>query len=196
MLPLALVLAFLLMPVVEIYVIIQVGQVIGAWPTVALLVAESLLGGWIVRREGRRAWRGLQETFRSGALPDRELADAALVLVGGVLLLTPGFVTDVFGFAFVLPFTRPLVRRALARYGARRVRLAGARSRTAFPPGFPPGPAGEGRDAGFRAGFGPGFDGFGPFGGASGRDGAEAPRGPVVRGEVIDDDADGAPPRS
>ena len=57
MLPVALFIAFLLLPVLEIYVIIQVGEVIGGWPTVALLLAESLLGAWIVRREGRRAWR-------------------------------------------------------------------------------------------------------------------------------------------
>ncbi|WP_067464953.1 FxsA family protein [Actinomadura macra] len=178
MLPLALVLAFLLLPVVEIYVIIQVGQEIGAWPTVALLVAESLLGGWIVRREGRRAWRVLQETFGRGAIPDRELADAALVLVGGVLLLTPGFVTDVLGFAFVLPFTRPLVRRALARYAARRVRRAEARAGM-----FPPGLGGLGGLSG---------DPFGPSDVSGlGRDGGGAPRGPVVRGEVIDDEPEG-----
>ncbi|MFI0408997.1 FxsA family protein [Actinomadura sp. 3N508] len=171
MLPLLLVLAFLVMPVLEIYVIIQVGGVIGAWPTVGLLVAESLLGGWIVRREGRRAWRALEEALRRGVMPDRELADAALVMAGGVLLLTPGFVTDVFGFAFVLPFTRPLVRRVLSRYASRRMRAAEdrARARAAFPPGFAAG-----------------FDPFGGRGPGPGR--VETPPGPVVRGEVIDED--------
>ncbi|WUI03206.1 FxsA family protein [Spirillospora sp. NBC_00431] len=169
MLPLLLVLAFLVLPVAEIYVIIQVGGAIGAWPTVGLLVAESLLGGWIVRREGRRAWRTLEETLRRGVMPERELADAALVMAGGVLLLTPGFVTDVFGFAFVLPFTRPLVRRVLSRYASRRMRAAEerARSRAAFPPGF--------------------AAGFDPFGRGPGRR-VETPPGPVVRGEVIDED--------
>ena len=124
MLPLGLLLAFLAVPIVEIYVILQVGHLIGGWPTVALLVFESLLGAWIVRREGRRAWRALTATLQDGGIPDRELADAALVLVGGVLLLTPGFVTDVFGFLFVLPFTRPVVRRLLTAYAARRVRVA------------------------------------------------------------------------
>jgi UPF0716 protein FxsA len=123
MLPLALFLGFLIVPVLEIYVIIQVGQLIGGWPTVALLLAESLLGAWIVRREGRRAWRALSTTFRSGHLPERELVETALVLVGGVLLLTPGFVTDAIGFLFVLPFTRPAVRRLLAAYGSRRMRV-------------------------------------------------------------------------
>lgn len=127
MLPLALLIAFLVVPILEIYVIIQVGELIGGWPTVALLLAESLLGAWIVRREGRRAWRALRQTFAGGALPDRELADAGLVLAGGVLLLTPGFVTDAVGFLFVLPFTRPLVRRLAARYVAHR--MAAARRR-------------------------------------------------------------------
>ncbi|MFC9974511.1 FxsA family protein [Spirillospora sp. NPDC127200] len=169
MLPLVMVLAFLLMPILEIYVIIQVGQVIGGWPTVALLLAESLLGGWIVRREGRRAWRGLQATFGRGEMPDRELADAALVLVGGVLLLTPGFVTDLFGFLFVLPFTRPLVRRALLAYAARRVKAATgpATGPMLFPPGMD------------------------PFGRAPDRTGT--PHGPVVRGEVLHDDEPGKP---
>lgn len=159
MLPVALFVAFLLVPVLEIYVIIQVGELIGGWPTVALLLAESLLGAWIVRREGRRAWRALKETFGGGGLPDRELADAGLVLVGGVLLLTPGFVTDFFGFLFVLPFTRPLVRHLLSRYVARRV--------------------GRARDhASLR---------FADPGGAYGpRDQGPEPR--VVRGEVVEDD--------
>ncbi|MCP9947775.1 FxsA family protein [Actinomadura madurae] len=173
MLPLLIVLAFLLVPVLEIFVLIQVGEVIGAWPTVGLLVAETVLGVWIVRREGRRAWRALQETVQRGVLPDRELADAALVMAGGMLLLFPGFVTDVLGFAFVLPFTRPLVRRALSAFAARRMRAAEERAATMFPPGvFPPG--------------GGGYDAFG----RPGPERVETPPGPVVRGEVIDEDDD------
>ncbi|HEV8056285.1 MAG TPA: FxsA family protein [Nocardioidaceae bacterium] len=107
--------AFLLVPVLEIYVIIQVGQVIGAPWTIALLLLESALGAWIVKREGRRAWAALRTTFSTGRLPGTELADAALVLVGGTLLLTPGFVTDIVGFFFVLPPTRPVARRLLIR---------------------------------------------------------------------------------
>ncbi len=160
MLPLGLLLAFLAVPIVEIYVILQVGHLIGGWPTVALLVFESLLGAWIVRREGRRAWRALTATLQDGGIPDRELADAALVLVGGVLLLTPGFVTDVFGFLFVLPFTRPVVRRLLTAYAARRVRVAQENAVRSF------------------AGFG-----------AQPRQEPEAQDGHVVRGEVIEDDA-------
>ena len=113
-------LALLVMPIIEIAVIVQVGQEIGVWWTVALLLFESALGAWLVRREGARAWRALNEGFSTGRLPTGELADAALVLIGGTLLLTPGFVTDLFGFFFVLPFTRPVARRALQAYMARR----------------------------------------------------------------------------
>jgi UPF0716 protein FxsA len=115
--------AFLLVPVVEIAVIIQVGQLIGVLPTVVLLVVESLLGAWLVKREGGRAWDSLRGTVVAGQMPDVALLDAALVVVGGTLLLTPGFVTDIAGFACVLPFTRPLMRRvvvaALVRRGTR-----------------------------------------------------------------------------
>lgn len=116
-----LVVAFLLVPVVEIAVIVQVGQQIGAWPTVALLVVESLLGAWLVKREGRRTWEALRQTVAEARMPEVQLLDAALVLVGGTLLLTPGFVTDVVGFALVLPFTRPVARRLVARVIERRV---------------------------------------------------------------------------
>jgi len=124
-----LVVLFLVVPVVEIYVIVQVGQEIGVLPTVGLLVVESLIGAWVVKREGRRAWLALKGAIGRGRVPSGELADAALVLVGGTLLLTPGFVTDVFGFFLVLPLTRPLARRLLAVVAARRaatvVRRAG-----------------------------------------------------------------------
>lgn len=140
----ALVLAFLVVPIIEIYVIVQVGQVIGAVPTVVLLLLESLLGAWLVRREGSRAWQALRTAVETGRLPTRQLADAALVLIGGTLLLTPGFVTDVVGFFFVLPFTRPLARRALAAYVARRATVRVAR----FGPMGPLGPTGPSAPAG------------------------------------------------
>jgi UPF0716 protein FxsA len=120
-LPLLLALAFLVVPLLEIYLIIQVGQAIGAAWTIALLVADSLLGAWLVRFEGRRAWAALQQALRSGRMPSRELADAALILVGGTLLLTPGFVTDVVGFFLLVPLTRPLARRLLGWFVTRRL---------------------------------------------------------------------------
>ena len=98
------------MPIVEIAAIIAVGRVIGGWQTLLLLVLESMLGAWIVKREGVATWAALQEALRSGRMPSRQLSDAALVLIGGTLLLTPGFVTDIVGFFFVLPLTRPITR--------------------------------------------------------------------------------------
>jgi UPF0716 protein FxsA len=136
--------AFIITPILEIYVIIQVGQVIGAWWTILLLIADSVFGSWLIKREGRRAWRALTTAIESGRMPATELADGALILVGGTLMLSPGFVTDLFGILLILPFTRPLARRLLTRYLSRRL-LDGRR----------PGPGSP---------------------------------GPVVRGEVVDDD--------
>jgi len=123
-----LVVLFLIVPIVEIYVIVQVGQEIGALPTIALLLVESAIGAWLVKREGRRAWQALKSAVGTGRLPSRELADAALVLVGGTLLLTPGFVTDVFGLFLILPVTRTFARRALGWFAARRASALVARS--------------------------------------------------------------------
>ena len=112
--------ALLLLPVIEIAVIIQAGQQIGASWTVALLLGMSLLGAWIIKREGRRAWLDLQRSVDNGQQPGREMVDSALILLGGLLLLIPGFVTDVFGILLVLPFTRPFVRRGAQAWLAKR----------------------------------------------------------------------------
>lgn len=115
------VLLFVAVPLAEIYLLIQVGQVIGGWWTILLLLLTGLLGGYLVRREGAKAWRALTEALRAGRMPARELADGALVLVGGTLLLTPGLLTDAVGAFCILPFTRPLARRVLSRTVARRL---------------------------------------------------------------------------
>ena len=115
--PLALLLTF----VVEVAVLILVGRLIGVGWTILLLLSTSVLGGWLVRREGRRTWRALGEAVRSGEMPSRQMADAVLVWVGGALLLPPGFVTDVIGLLAVLPFTRPVARIGLEAIIARRV---------------------------------------------------------------------------
>ena len=106
-------LLLLVVPIVEIMALIGVGKVIGGWPTFFLLVAMSAFGAWLIGHEGSRAWRALSEALRSGRMPARELADGMLVLVGGTLLLFPGFLTDVLGLLLVLPFTRPVARRLL-----------------------------------------------------------------------------------
>lgn len=159
-----LVVLFLVLPVLEIYVIIQVGQAIGAAPTLVLLILESALGAWLVKREGARAWEALRTAIGSGRLPTGELADAALVLVGGTLLLTPGFISDVVGFVLILPLTRPLARRVLGWLVARRARVVVVRN-------VGPGAPGPARPAGWPA--------PGPAG-----------EGPVLQGEVVDDSDD------
>ncbi|MDQ3628181.1 MAG: FxsA family protein [Actinomycetota bacterium] len=100
----------LLVPVIEIAVVVRVGQEFGAPLTIGLLLAVTLFGAWLVKREGARAWRALREATTTGVLPATELTDAALILIGGTLLVTPGFVTDIIGLFFVLPFTRPMAR--------------------------------------------------------------------------------------
>ena len=113
--------AFVLVPLIEIYAIIQVGQVIGAWWTIALLVADSIVGAWLVKREGGRAWRALRTALQERRMPAGELADGVLILVGGTLMLTPGFVTDILGVLCVLPLTRPVGRRLLSGFISRRL---------------------------------------------------------------------------
>ncbi len=120
---LALVALFIGVPLLEIYVLVQVGQVIGAWWTILLLVLDSILGTMLIRHEGARAWRALREAIGSGRMPARELADGALILVGGTLMLAPGFVTDAFGVLLILPLTRPVFRRLLTALVSRRVLL-------------------------------------------------------------------------
>jgi len=133
---LALFVAFIVVPLVEIYVLIQVGQVIGPWWTILLLILDSLFGTWLIRREGGRAWLALRVALESGRMPARELADGALILVGGTLMLTPGFVTDAFGILLILPFTRPAARRLLTQLVSRRL-LAGYTTRPGPGPGGP-----------------------------------------------------------
>src|SRR3954466_4504104 len=121
-----LVVLFVVVPLVEIYVIIQVGQAIGPWWTIALLIADSIIGAALMRSQSRTAWRRFQLALSEGRPPAREVIDGALVIFGGALLLTPGFVTDIFGFAFLLPPTRAIVRRLLVRNFAARMFIAAA----------------------------------------------------------------------
>jgi len=110
-----LVLLFIVVPLVELYVIIQVGQAIGVWWTLALLVADSVAGSLLMRSQGRAAWRRFQAALAEGRMPGREVLDGVLVIFGGAFLLTPGFVTDVLGAILLVPPTRALVRRVLVR---------------------------------------------------------------------------------
>ncbi|HEV7771956.1 MAG TPA: FxsA family protein [Conexibacter sp.] len=114
MLPLLLLL-FIVVPIAELYVIIQVGQAIGALPTIGLLVLDSLLGTLLLRAQGRSAWRRFRLALAAGRAPARETIDGALVIVGGALMLAPGFITDAFGVLLLLPPSRAVARRGLMR---------------------------------------------------------------------------------
>jgi UPF0716 protein FxsA len=111
---------FIVVPIAELYVIIQVGQAIGVLPTIAILIADSILGSILMRTQGRAAWRRFNAAVSEGRVPTREVLDGVLVVFGGALLLTPGFITDVFGILFLLPPTRAIIRRvALANVATR-----------------------------------------------------------------------------
>ena len=120
-----LVAALIVVPLVEIYLLVQVGQVIGPLPTIALLLAMSLLGAYLLRREGSRTFRAFRSAMGSGRVPAKEVADGALVIFGGALLLTPGFATDLLGLACVLPVTRAGLRTVLTRVVAARLGVPG-----------------------------------------------------------------------
>ena len=126
---LPLVLLFIVVPIAELAVIIQVGQAIGVWWTIALLIADSVLGSMLMRSQGRAAWRRFNDATRAGRVPAREVLDGALVIFGGALLLTPGFLTDILGIVFLVPPTRAVVRRLLVRRFADRMIAAATRGR-------------------------------------------------------------------
>ena len=120
-----LVVLFAVIPVIEIYLIIKAGQLIGPLPTVLLLLAISLAGAWLVRSQGFLILRRIQSELAEGRLPTAELLDGAMILVGGVLLLTPGFFTDLLGLLFLIPFTRSVIKEIVRRWLQRRLDRGG-----------------------------------------------------------------------
>lgn len=126
---------FLVIPLVELAVIIQVGSAIGALNTIALLVVMSVAGGWLMKREGLGVLRRVRASLDAGRMPASDLVDGFLILVGGALMLTPGFLSDLVGLALLVPPVRAVARRQLARRVA--VRALGGRPRPG--PGAGPG---------------------------------------------------------
>jgi UPF0716 protein FxsA len=114
----------LVVPVVELAVIVQVAEEVGVLNTLGLLIAISVAGAWLLKQQGVATWRSLQATMAKGQPPTREATDGALILFGGALLLTPGFVTDVAGLLLLVPPTRAVVksgfRRLLGKWAAKR----------------------------------------------------------------------------
>lgn len=124
-----LVFLFLVVPFAEIFVLIQVGQVLGAVPTVALLLVVSVVGARLVKREGLGVWRRLNERLHNGQVPGKELVDGVLILFAGALLLTPGFLTDAVGLLLLLPPVRAAVRTGSAGFLAKRASMGTVRFR-------------------------------------------------------------------
>ena len=110
-----------LLPIAEIYVLIESGRLIGVLPTVLLVILTGIAGTWLMKHQGVELLRRVQMELAAGRLPAGVLLDGALVLVGGVLLLTPGFCTDLFGFTMLIPFTRAIWRKVLELWLVRKI---------------------------------------------------------------------------
>jgi UPF0716 protein FxsA len=139
---LLLVLLFIVVPIAELYVIIQVGGLIGVGPTLLPLLHDANLGSGLLKHEGRAAWRRFNQALAERRIPGKEVADGFLVILGGALLIAPGFITDIFGILFLLPPTRAIARRILRRFAIGRVSVAG------FPAGAAMGSFGSGPSGG------------------------------------------------
>jgi len=123
--PFLLIVLFIVVPIAELYVIIQVGEAIGLWPTLGLLLADALLGSFLLKHQGRGAWRRFNEALAQRRFPGKEVVDGLLIVVGGTLLLAPGFITDIFGLILLIPPTRAIVRGVLKRFTIGRFTVVG-----------------------------------------------------------------------
>jgi UPF0716 protein FxsA len=121
-----LVLLFIVVPIAEIYVIIQVGEAIGPGPTVVLLLLDAVVGSMLLRHQGRAAWIRFNRALAEGRLPHKEVFDGVLVIMGGALLLTPGFLSDIVGLILLIPPTRAVIRGISGRFVRRRLALGEA----------------------------------------------------------------------
>jgi UPF0716 protein FxsA len=164
---LLLVLVFIVVPIAELFVIIQVGEWIGVWPTLLLLLLDAIVGSWLLKREGRAAWRRFNQALAERRMPGKEVADGFLIILGGALLIAPGFLTDILGVLLLIPATRAVFRRILRRWTVGRVAVVG----------FP----------------GAGGASFGGFGGSRGPRGGAGPSGGPNRGYDYDVDAEEIP---
>src|SRR3954452_21763718 len=142
--PLLLIVLFIVVPIAELYVIIKVGELIGVWPTLALLLADALLGSWLLKHQGREAWRRFNQALAERRFPGREVVDGALIIVGGTLLLTPGFLSDIVGVFLLLPPTRAIARRVMKRFTIGRFAVVAMPGGVRGPFGAPPADGGGG----------------------------------------------------
>lgn len=129
---LILVALFIVVPILELYVIIQIGGLIGIWPTLALLLADALLGSLLLKHQGRGAWERFNRALAERRFPGKEVVDGLLIAIGGTLLLAPGFITDIVGLLFLIPPTRAIVRGLLKRFAGARLIVMGGPAGAAY----------------------------------------------------------------
>lgn len=133
-----LLLLFTLVPIAELFLLLRIGSYAGFWPTLALVIATGFVGAWLARSEGRRVMKGWGDSLARGQVPEQGLLDGLLVLIAGVLLLTPGVLTDVFAMFLLVPFTRAIVRKRIRAWVEKRITDGSIRVGVA---GFPPRPS-------------------------------------------------------
>lgn len=180
-----LVILFLVTPAVELALLLKVGQLIGFWETVGIIVLTGVAGSYLAKREGLSAWQRLNKSLAQGGLPGTELLDGVIILVAGALLITPGVLTDVVGFMGLIPPSRALIRKLVMRRVKKKMEDGSLNMQFGFFGGFPsggpdgPGPGGPGGHPGGPAGGSTGGPNGGPGGGPGGDGG---PSGSPARG--------------
>jgi UPF0716 protein FxsA len=127
-----LVILFIVVPILELWLIIEIGGLIGVVPTLALLLADALLGSLLLRHQGRGAWERFNKAIAERRFPGKEVADGLLIAIGGTLLLAPGFITDIVGILFLVPPTRAIVRGLLKRIAGKRILVMGGPAGAAY----------------------------------------------------------------
>lgn len=115
-------LVFTIVPLIEVWLLIKIGRVIGALPTVAMLVAISMAGAWLAKSQGFSVIVAIQQELAAGRLPAAHILDGAFILAGGILLLTPGFFTDFIGLFFLFPASRRLLKLWIGRWLEQKLR--------------------------------------------------------------------------
>jgi UPF0716 protein FxsA len=106
---------FIVIPATEIFVLLSIGKLIGGWETFALILVSGFLGAYLSKREAKRVWEYAQHRLSKGEIPTDSILDGICIFAGGLLLLTPGFITDISGLLLVLPFTRPIAKLLLLK---------------------------------------------------------------------------------
>ena len=115
-------LLFTLVPAIELYLILKVGSAIGAANTIWLIIGTGILGAYYARQQGFKVVNNIQWKMQQGTVPGDDLVNGAMLLVGGAFLITPGFLTDFFGFSLIFPPTREAIKVGVKRYLEKRVR--------------------------------------------------------------------------